>query len=212
MLGTVAAAADANAAVGKKVDTFSLPDITASRFGSTTCRDSRPLVVAFLGTECPLAKQYAPRLAELAKEYEAKGVKFVAIDSNLQDSLAEIAAFAKMHELDFPVLKDMNNRVADAFGATRTPEVFVLDRDRVVRYAGRIDDQYGFKTGAGYAKPKLERARPGRGASTSCWPASRSAKPVGQGRRLLDRPRQARAARRRHVLEPDRAHPAEIAA
>jgi mono/diheme cytochrome c family protein len=59
--------------------------------------------------------------------------------------------------LTMPVLKDMENRVADLLGATRTPEVFVLDQDRVVRYAGRVDDQYGFKTGAGYAKPRLAR-------------------------------------------------------
>ena len=53
------------------------------------------------------------------------------------------------------MLKDNNNEIADRFGAVRTPEVFLLDKDRVVRYWGRIDDQYGFKTGAGYVKPKL---------------------------------------------------------
>ena len=57
--------------------------------------------------------------------------------------------------ITFPVLKDNNNEIADQLGAVRTPEVFVLDKDHVVRYWGRIDDQYGFKTGAGYVKPKL---------------------------------------------------------
>ena len=143
--------------VGRKIDGFSLPDIHGTVRELSAFSDSKLLAVAFLGTECPLAKQYAPRLAALAAEYESKGVQFVAIDSNLQDSLADIAQFAKAYNLSFPVLKDMSNRVADAFGATRTPEVFLLDAGRVVRYAGRIDDQFGFKTGAGYAKPRLER-------------------------------------------------------
>jgi hypothetical protein len=52
-------------------------------------------------------------------------------------------------------LKDLENKIADAFGATRTPQVFVLDQDRVIRYQGRIDDQYGFGSGVGYAQPKL---------------------------------------------------------
>ena len=46
-------------------------------------------------------------------------------------------------KIDFPVLKDLNNKLADRLGATRTPEVFVLDRERTVRYQGRIDDQFG---------------------------------------------------------------------
>ncbi|HMO87344.1 MAG TPA: redoxin domain-containing protein, partial [Lacipirellulaceae bacterium] len=60
-----------------------------------------------------------------------------------QDTLQEIAAFARRHGIEFPILKDPGARVADLFGATRTPEAFVLDGQRVVRYRGRIDDQYG---------------------------------------------------------------------
>src|SRR4029077_7043056 len=115
------------------------------------------VAVAFLGTECPLAKTYAPRLKALAAEFEKQGVVFLGIDSNQQDSLPEIGAFARVHELPFPVLKDNNNEIADRFGAVRTPEVFVLDKARKIRYWGRIDDQYGFKTGAGYVKPKLNQ-------------------------------------------------------
>jgi hypothetical protein len=69
-------------------------------------------------------------------------VAFVGINSNQQDSLSELAAYAKTHGINFPLLKDVGNVVADQFGAVRTPEVFLLDKDRVVRYWGRIDDQY----------------------------------------------------------------------
>ncbi len=99
-------------------------------------------VVAFLGVDCPLVRAYGPRLAELAATYGTQSVKFVAINSNRQDSLAEMGAFARSSGIEFALLKDPDNKVADQFGASRTPEVFVLDKDQVVRYRGRIDDQY----------------------------------------------------------------------
>src|SRR5262249_32469550 len=49
----------------------------------------------------------------------------------------------RTHEIGFPILKDLGNKVADRFDAQRTPTVYVLDADRIVRYRGRIDDQYG---------------------------------------------------------------------
>ena len=104
--------------------------------------DSKCLVVAFLGTECPLAKLYGPRLQTLANEYESKGVRFLAINSNQQDSIAEIAAYVKQHGIEFSVLKDPGQKVADQLGAARTPEVFVLDPLGMVLYRGRVDDQY----------------------------------------------------------------------
>ncbi len=94
-----------------------------------------------------------PRLVELDKKYRGQQVEFLAIDSNQQDSLAEIAHFAESHKIVFPVKKDPGNKVADLFGATRTPEAYVLDREGVIRYAGLIDDQFGI----GYAHDKPKR-------------------------------------------------------
>jgi peroxiredoxin len=101
------------------------------------------LIVAFLGTECPLAKHYSIRLREIAAQYEARSVRVIAVMSNRQDSLEEIHSFATRQELDFPVLKDAGNRFADQIGAERTPEIFVFDASRRLRYRGRVDDQYG---------------------------------------------------------------------
>ena len=145
------------ASIGKEVAPFTLPDFRGKERSLEDFADSKVLVVAFLGTECPLAKLYAPRLVDLSKEFADKGVTFVGINSNSQDSITELAAYARQHAIEFPLLKDPGNAIADRMGAVRTPEVFVLDQDRVVRYRGRIDDQYGFQTGAGYAKPKLTR-------------------------------------------------------
>ncbi|MBL9125541.1 MAG: redoxin domain-containing protein [Planctomycetaceae bacterium] len=153
----VEAANNAAASIGKEISPFTLPDFRGKERSLEDFADSKVLVVVFLGNECPLAKLYAPRLVELSKEFADKGVAFVGINSNSQDSITELAAYARQHAVEFPLLKDPGNAIADRFGAVRTPEAFVLDQDRVVRYRGRIDDQYGFQTGAGYAKPQLTR-------------------------------------------------------
>ncbi|HVA50839.1 MAG TPA: redoxin domain-containing protein [Pirellulales bacterium] len=128
--------------VGRKIDEFTLRDFRGKLHALSDFDDRQLVVVAFVGCECPLAKQYAPRLKKLADEFGPRGVAFLGVDSNSQDTLTELAACARIHEIEFPVLKDPGNVVADQFGAQRTPEVFVLDRDRTIRYRGRIDDQY----------------------------------------------------------------------
>jgi mono/diheme cytochrome c family protein len=122
---------------------FALSDIHAQKWSLEGQKDQQIVVVAFVGTECPLAKLYGPRRAQIAVDYKGKSVAFVAIDSNVQDSLAALAAYARNAKIDFPVLRDVKNEVAARFGAVRNPQVFVLDRERAVRYRGRIDDQYG---------------------------------------------------------------------
>jgi peroxiredoxin len=149
----MSAAAAEPARVGQKIENFSLNDVRGASRSLNDFANSKLVVVAFLGTECPLANLYAQRLAELAGRWQAKGVAFVGINSNQQDSNTEAANHAQRHHLNFPVLKDPANQVADRFLAVRTPEVFVLDADRVVRYWGRIDDQYG----VGFQKPKATR-------------------------------------------------------
>lgn len=99
-------------------------------------------VVCFLGIECPMARQYGPRLDKLANEFAAQNVRFVGVNSNSQDSQKEVAAFAKEYGITFPILKDPGNKVADQFGARYMVEVFVLDQTLSVRYHGRVDDQY----------------------------------------------------------------------
>lgn len=130
--------------LGQHVD-FELRDYRGTLHALEDYADHKLVVLAFLGTECPLAKLYATRLADAAAAYEDQGVAFIGISSNQQDSVTELAAYARRHGIEFPILKDMGNELADRISAVRTPEVFVLDEDRKVRYWGRIDDQYGFQ-------------------------------------------------------------------
>lgn len=135
----------ASGPLGKKVADFSLRDFRGQQVSLSDFKQD-VLVVAFLGTECPLAKLYSKRLVELAEQYAEQGVGVLGINSNSQDSLTEIAAQVRVQEINFPMLKDAGSQVADSVGAERTPQVFLLDRQRVVRYCGRIDDQYGVGT------------------------------------------------------------------
>jgi peroxiredoxin len=128
---------------------FTLKDYQGKDHSLADFAKAKLVVVAFIGADCPLANRYSDRLAELAKEYGPRDVAFLAIDANQQDSLPQLARMARIHRIEFPLLKDPGNAIADRFGAKRTPEIFVLDAKRNVRYQGRVDDQYGI----GYMRP-----------------------------------------------------------
>ena len=121
---------------------FRLPGIDGSSVELTKSASSDLTVICFLQTECPLARLYARRLPSILASPEAKGVRFIGINSNQQDSIADIEAFVAEFGILFPFGKDYEIKVADRYGVTRTPEVFLLDGDLKVLYRGRIDDQY----------------------------------------------------------------------
>jgi len=102
----------------------------------------RAVVVIFDATRCPYAKGYKERVAAMGKEYAAKGITFVTINSNRTEPAAEVAEDAAKNGFSFPVLKDEGNRVADLYGAQKTPEVYVLDPKGTLLYRGRIDETH----------------------------------------------------------------------
>jgi peroxiredoxin len=145
------ATADLSAAE-RMISDFTLKDYLGTEHKLSEWQDKPIIVVAFLGTECPLAKLYGTRLNEIASEYEPDGVQFIGINSNQQDTLREIGHYVDQQKIKFPMLKDSAHAVADLFAAERTPTVYVLDQDRKVRYSGRIDDQFG----VGYNRTKVK--------------------------------------------------------
>ena len=144
LCGSVAAATSAEPAVkiGSQIDDLHFKDI---RFLSRSLRDfgdKKAFVLVFVDSGCPLAAKYFPLLSRLERTYRDKGVQFVAVNSGPNDTVVAMATQAVEHGVEFPFVKDIECRVADALGVERTPEVVVLDGRRILRYRGRIDDQY----------------------------------------------------------------------
>jgi peroxiredoxin len=141
-VGLAAAALPAAGAVaiGEKLQPFKLSDTAGKTVDLASLQGRKAVVLMFIATQCPVSNAYNDRMAALSREYGAKGVAFVGINSNRQESVEEIAGHAAQHGLTFPILKDVANVQADHFGAQVTPEVYVYDPGWVLRYHGRIDD------------------------------------------------------------------------
>ncbi len=105
--------------------------------------DARLVVVAFICNHCPVARAFEDRLIALQKDYKSKGVQLVAVNVNNipADRLDQMKKRAKEKGFNFPYLYDSTQKIGRDFGATVTPHVFVLDKDRKVVYMGAIDDQ-----------------------------------------------------------------------
>ncbi len=97
-------------------------------------------VFVFFTPQCPISNIYSPRVREFAAEYGKRRVQFVLVDSNGEDSLQQVRSYAAGRSLTMPVVKDQGARLADILQAHTTPEAIVVDRQGVVRYRGRIDD------------------------------------------------------------------------
>jgi peroxiredoxin len=123
---------------GSKAPDFTLRDLSGNPVKYSSLKGDIT-VVTFVATKCPISNDYNTRMNALYKDYSGKGVKFVFINSNSTEPAAEVEQHAKAN-FNFTVYKDPDNIVADMFGAQVTPEVFVFDKDGILRYHGAIDD------------------------------------------------------------------------
>ena len=128
--------------LNKKIDNITLKDAAGKPRSLYDLKDKKAVVVVFLSFECPVSTSYSSVLAELAKTYRDKQVAFVAVNSSDDGDAAQLAKQAAEYKMPFPVFKDESFRAADAFKADIVPSAFVLDRNFVLRYRGRIDDGY----------------------------------------------------------------------
>ncbi|MCX6170028.1 MAG: thioredoxin family protein [Ignavibacteriales bacterium] len=124
----------------KKAANFRLKDYNGKEYQLSDFKNSKATVVMFIATQCPVSNAYNPRMAKLYADYKDKGVTFIGVNSNEKESVEEIKEHAKSNKLDFLILKDPNNVVADKFDASVTPETYVLDANMNILYHGRIDD------------------------------------------------------------------------
>lgn len=141
----VGAATVAALEIGDKGPDFALAGTDGKVYSLETLKDAKLVVVVFTCNHCPVAIQYEDRLIELAKSYKEKGVAVVAINPNdpaivPQDSFENMLKRAKAKKFPFPYVLDTDQTVARAYGATCTPHLFVLDKERKLAYAGAVDD------------------------------------------------------------------------
>jgi len=124
---------------------FRLPGVDGKDYSLDDFKDKKIIIVMFSCNHCPTVKAYEDRFVELQEDYEDKGVVLIAINPNddskyPEDSFENMKIHAKEKSFNFPYLRDESQKVAEGYGAERTPEVFVFDEKRLLRYHGRIDD------------------------------------------------------------------------
>jgi peroxiredoxin len=156
--------------IGQKAPGFNLPGVDGRNYKLADFSDADVLVVIFICNHCPTAQAYEERIIKLAADYKNKGVALVAISPNdpravrldelgysdMGDSFEDMKIRAKDMGYNFPYLYDGDNqRVSLAYGSARTPHVFIFDRQRKLRYVGRVDDS---------GKPKLVKSEDARNA------------------------------------------------
>lgn len=120
-----------------------LRDLRGNRRSVHDFKGYKALVLAFVGTECPVSNLYLPELIATEKKYRTKEVQFIGIYANDKDDLDRVASHSYDRDVPFPVFKDAGHKLADSLGVTRVPTVVVLDGDHALRYRGRVNDQYG---------------------------------------------------------------------
>jgi peroxiredoxin len=125
--------------VGSEVTNFTLQQPNGSPIDYSALKGSITLVL-FISVQCPVSNAYNDRMSALYRDYAPKGVKFIVINANRTESSSAVAQHAREHNFPFTVYKDQGNIVADRFGATVTPEAYVIDGEDKVRYHGSIDD------------------------------------------------------------------------
>jgi peroxiredoxin len=123
---------------GEPVSEFTLRDMNGRSVNYSALKGN-VTVVMFFSTRCPISNAFNYRRNALYKEFAGR-VKFIVVDSNSNESLEEVGAYARGVEFDFPVYKDIDNVVADRFGAQITTDTFVMDSLGVIRYHGYLED------------------------------------------------------------------------
>lgn len=129
---------------------------------------NRVTVVVFVSALCPISNEYVDRMIALYRDFSPRGVGFVFVNSNVNETDAEVRDHAAAAGFPFPVYRDHHNALADRLKASVTPEVFLLDRTGSVRYQGAVDDARNpARVKVPYLKEGIEALLSGRPAPRS---------------------------------------------
>jgi peroxiredoxin len=147
-LSTLTAIAQGGYKVGDKAIDFKLKNIDGKAVSMADYGAAKGFIVVFTCNHCPFSIKYEDRINALAKKYQGQGYQLIAVNPNdsvqyPSDSYAAMQTRAKEKGFVFPYLLDDTQAIAKTYGATKTPHVFVLQKEKgdlVVKYIGAIDD------------------------------------------------------------------------
>jgi peroxiredoxin len=140
---------DQQTLIGKKAPDFTLTDITGKEHKlSTYTSEGKVVVLEWFNAECPfVVKHYKAdpsTMNKLAKDFADRGVVWLAINSGHDgNSSADLDMNKRIHKdwnMKFPILRDLDGSVGRAYGAVTTPNMYIIDKEGVLRYAGAIDN------------------------------------------------------------------------
>jgi peroxiredoxin len=132
---------------GDKAIPFELPGVDDRRHSLADYADKEAIAVVFTCNHCPYARAWEDRLIDIQADYADRGVQLVAISANdakkyPDDSFPRMKEHSEEKGFNFPYLYDESQEVARAYGAERTPEIFLFDKGGTLRYHGTVDDDY----------------------------------------------------------------------
>ncbi len=141
--------------IGSEAIDFNLPGIDTQDYNLESFKDKEVLIIVFTCNHCPFAQGYFPRLIKIQEDYKDKRVQLVGINPNdsenyPDDSFEAMKPFAEEYGINFPYLRDESQETAKAYHAACTPDIFVFDKERKLRYRGKIDETTGAINEPGY--------------------------------------------------------------
>ena len=137
----------ANLKLGDKAVPFELPGVDDGSHALVDYADKETVAVVFTCNHCPYARAWEDRLIDIQADYASRGVQLVAINANdakkyPDDSFPRMKERSEEKGFNFPYLYDESQEIARAYGASRTPEIFLFDKGGTLRYHGTVDDNY----------------------------------------------------------------------
>lgn len=126
---------------------YEMKGIDGESYSLNNTKQENGLLVVFSCNTCPYVLAWQDRYNPLQQLCQENGIGMIAVNPNEayrdgDDSPMAMKAHAEKHEYQFPYVIDTNHQLADAFGATRTPHIYLFDAEGVLRYRGAIDDNY----------------------------------------------------------------------
>lgn len=147
-------AVESDAPIGAAAPAFSLPDVVTGSDVGLADHKGKVVVMMFHSINCPFYKMqedkgYDRVFVPMVASYKDKDVVFIGINADRTETADQIKSYIDKHSINYAVLKDEGNKIADAYGAKVTPHVMVIDKEGKLRYRGGVEKASGGPAGCG---------------------------------------------------------------